>query len=307
MGINRLFSQIYGNVGINIQDTSSSMATIIKTYCNNSYRDILRRLNYSNINLSYQLSLVSGTQDYALPNDFGKELYVRDATNLSNIPFISFQQLVETYPESLTSSGTVERYTIFRDSVLKQPTSSSLITVVSSSSADTSQTMHIKGTDSNGVELIEDITLTGTSNAVSTNSFVSIRSISKSATTTGTVTVTSNSGAVTVALFGPSDLTYSVMKIRFHYIPSAAATFDIPYYVKPYLLVNDLDVPLIDCADGIELGATAQAWAYKRQFAKSREYERLLEKWIIDELWDIENSPNRTTLLNPIPYDRDDI
>lgn len=307
MGINRNFSTIYGNVGANIQDTSTATSSIIKTYCNNAYKDILRRLNYSGLNLSYQLSAVSGTQDYVLPNDFGKELYVRNASTLQYIPFISLSELVGIYPESLNSSGEVQRYTVFRDVSRNQPSAASIITVVSSSSADTSQVIHIKGSDANGIELSEDVTLTGTSSAVSTNTFNKIRSISKSTTTTGTVTVTSNSGAVTIALLGPSDTSYSVNKIRFHYIPSSAATMDVPYYVKPYNLVSDYDFPVIDCADGIELGATAQAWRYKRQFAKAQEYDRLFEKWIIDEAWDMENHPNRTHLSNPKPYDRDDI
>lgn len=304
--LNRLFSTIYSNVGANIQDTSSAMQTIIKTYCNNSYFEILRRLNWNSVNISYQISVTAGTRDYILPNDFGKELYVHDSTNNKNIPFISLVKLVEDFTDTISSSGNVGRYTIFQDVVRAQPSSASTLSLVSSSASDTNQSVRIKGTDSNDVEIDETVALNGTTTATSSNSFKEIRSISKTASTTGRITITSNSGAVTNAILSPADLDYKLTKIRLHYNPSNSLTLNVPYYRRPYPLSNDNDTPIIPCADGIELGAIAQAWRYKRQFAKAQEFERLFEKWIVDVAWDQENQPNQTHQFNPKPYSRDD-
>lgn len=302
---NKLFVTIYGNVGTNIQDTSSAMATIIKVYCNNSYREILRRLNWDFINHNYEISAVAGTQDYVLPSNFGKEVYLRDSTNLRYIPFISFSELAEKFSDTLSSQGTVDRYTIINDVVRNQPSSASTLSFVSSSSADTSQSVRVKGTDSNDIELDETISLNGTTPVPSTNSYKEIRSITKSATTTGRITCTSNSGAVTNAIMAPADLDYKVKKLRLHSIPGNALTLSFPYHFEPYPLSNDNDVPVMDCADGIELGATMMAWRYKRQFAKATEYERMFEKWVVDAAWNMENMPNRTHLINPKTYDRE--
>ena len=302
---NKLFSTIYGNVGTNIQDTSSAMATIIKVYCNNAYREILRRVNWDGINPSYQFTLVIGTQDYNLPTNFGKELYCYDNTNKLYIPFISLTELAEKFTDTLASQGEVSRYTTFLDNVRVQPSSASTLSISSSATGDTTQTVHIVGEDSNNVELSEDVTLNGASAQTSSNTYLTIRSITKGASTTGRITVTSNAGAVTNAVLQPADLDYKVKKIRFHYIPGAAITIRLPYHVRPTALSDDNDVPMFDCADGIELGATASSWRYKRQMGKAQEFERLFEKWIIDSAWDKENQPNQTHLINPKTYERD--
>lgn len=304
--INRTFSTIYGNVGTNIQDSSSAMATVIKTYCNNSYFEVLRRVNWRSIKPDYQITVVAGTQDYILPSDFGKELYVYDTTNLRYLPFVSLEQLAEQFATSLASQGTSDRYTIFNDVVRKQPTSASTLSFASSSTGDTSQSVRIKGTDANDIEVDETITMNGTTAVPTTLTYKSIRSITKSASTTGRITATSNSAAVTVAVLAPADLDYKVKKLRLHYIPGSGLTLNVPYNINPYPLSSDYDAPIFACADGIELGATMQAWRYKRQFAKASEYERLFEKWIIDAVWNMENQPNQIHLINPKTADRDD-
>lgn len=306
MNENKLFLNIYTNVGSDIQDTTATMATHIKRYCNEGYRAILKRFNWDGINPDHTIAIVAGTQDYVLPGDFGKEMYVYDATNLRYVPFIALIELSEKFADSLSAQGLAERYTIFRDVVRKQPTSASILTVVSSDNNDTTQTVRIKGTDANDVEVDESVTLTGTTNAVTTGTFKSIRSISKSAATVGRVTITSNSAAVTNAVLALADLDYKVLKLRVHQIPNNAATWRVPYHVRPYPLSNDNDVPVVDCADGIELFARMRAWQYKRQYGKAGEVERAYEKWLNDAAWDLENQPNQPHLLNPKPYPRDD-
>lgn len=302
---NKLFVTIYGNVGTNIQDTSTSTATVIKRVCNDAYREILRRVNWNNLNTTHQITTVAGTQDYILPSDFGKEKYVYDTTNRRDIPYISLDQLVQDFPDTIASTGQVDRYTTFLDIVRNQPSSASILTLVSSSAGDTSQVVRVKGTDSNDVELEESVSLTGTTNAVTTNTYKTIRSITKSAATTGRVTITSNGAAVTVAVLAPADLDYKVNKLRLHYIPSGVIVLNVPYFTRPYPLSNDYDVPVFDCADGIELFATAAMWRYKRQFQKAQEFERLAEKWLVDTAWDLENQPNQTHLIGVKPYPRD--
>ena len=301
---NKVFATIYGNVGTNVQDTSSSMATVIKQYCNNAYFEILRRVNWTAIKPDYQFSTVAGQQDYILPSDFGKELYLHDATNLLYIPYISLSELAEKYPSALSVQGTVDVYTIFDDTTRKQPTSVSALSVVSSSSVD-AVSVRVKGTDTNDVEVDETITLNGVTPVASTNSYKSVRNISKSASTTGRVTITSNGAAVTIAILASADLDYKVKKLRLKDIPSTVLTLSLPYYIRPYPMSSDYDVPVFDCADGIELQATAASWRYKRQFSKAQEFERLFEKWLIDAAWDIENQPNQTHQLNVKTYDRD--
>lgn len=305
--LNRLFTTIVANVGNNIQDTSTSMATIIKTYANDTYFDILKRTNFKEIDYDYSFSTVAATQDYAMPSNFGKELSVYDATNKIPLDHIDYQLLIEQFVDSISSQGTVERYTIFSSPVRKQPTSASTLSITSSSALDTTQTIRIKGTDSNGVELDESVTVTGTSAAVSTNTYLKVRSITKSATTTGRITITSNAAAVTVAIMSPADLDYRVKIMRLHEVPSSVLTINVPYIILPYPLSNDYDTPVLDCSDVLELGTTAKAWRYKRQFSKAMDFQNLYEQGIQTLIWDKENQPNQPHFFNPKPYSRNDV
>lgn len=302
--MNRTFTTIKSNVGSNIQDTSTSTATVIGRYINDTYFDLLRRTNFNLVDDDYSFSTVSGTQDYVLPDNFKKELYVHDATNLRELAPVSLQDLAERYTSTLTTSDAPERYVILYKPVQKQPSSSSTLSIVSSSASDTTQTLFVRGISSS-VEITESITLTGTSTATSSNSFTEIISISKSAATAGKVTITSNAAAVTVAVIAPEVTDYRVSVIRFHQIPAGIYTIKMPYIINPSPLNNDYDMPLIDAADIIEKGATALAWKYKRQFAKAQEWSNDYEKSIIMFIWDRENSANKVTLFNPKPYSRD--
>lgn len=303
--INRNFVNIYGNVGNNIQDTSTNMQTIIKTYCNDIYFDILRRTNWEQVNDNFTINTVAGQSDYPLPADFGKEIYVYNATQLKQLPPIDMQELVRDYADGINSQGEVQRYLIVEKPVRNQPSSASTLSLVSSSASDSTQSVRIKGIDSNSIEIEETVTLTGTTPVATTNSYSGIKAIGKSATTTGTITITSNSGAVTVAMLAPADIAYKVRCLRAHYTPTGVITLSVPYVINPYPLSSDYDQPVFDCADVIELGATMKAWRYKRQMAKANEYERQYERALDTLIWNKENQLSRPHLMGILPQDRD--
>jgi hypothetical protein len=100
--INRLYSTIKSNVGSNIQDTSSAMGTIIGRLVNDVYFDILRRINWERLNEDYSFTLTD--QDQVLPEDFGKEITVWDATNLSEIERTNIQVEVKDYVPTIDTS-----------------------------------------------------------------------------------------------------------------------------------------------------------------------------------------------------------
>lgn len=303
---NRIFVNIYGNVGTNIQDTSTGTQSVIKNYVNDIYFDVLKRINWQDIDDNYTFNTVAGQQDYVLPNNFGKEVYVFNSSTNTEIASITMQELVRDYASSLSLSGDVTRYTILNKQVRQQPTSSSVLAIVSSDASDSTQVVRVKGTNSLGVELDETVTLTGTTPVNTANAYTEVRSITKSAITTGYVTVTSNSGVVTVAVLSAAHLAYNVTVVRLSYIPSSVQTIAMPYLIRPLPMVSDYDQPVIDCADVIELGATMKAWRYKRQFSKATDYERQYEKAIDTLIWDKENSFNQGHFFGILPYPRDD-
>jgi len=109
----RDFSVMKDNVASRVQNTTNSMKTLIGQWVNRRYFQILRSINWEYINEDYTVTTVAGTQDYALPTDFGKEMYAVDSTNNTNLKKIDFEEIVRNYSASLTTAGYPERYAIF--------------------------------------------------------------------------------------------------------------------------------------------------------------------------------------------------
>lgn len=304
--MNKDFTTIKSNVGSNIIDTSAAMGTIIGRFANKRYFQILRAINWQNVYYDYTFNTVAGTQDYVMPDDFGKELVVRDTTNGVELARVDYQYLITNYPDSIEDTGTVGRYTIYEDTVKEQPSSASTISITSSSASDTTQTIRIRGIVS-GSETSEAVTLNGTTAVVSTNSYTRIKAISKSAVTVGRITATSNSGAVTLSVMAPkiTESRYKLMKL--HYVPASVITVSVPYITKPLPMVEDNDYPVLDIADLIELGAEADAWRYKRQFAKAQQVDMMFAMELQQYIYDQENQPNEVSQFRPVTYDRDNL
>lgn len=303
--INRIFSDMVSNVGSNIQDTSSAMQTIIKRYVNDTYFDFLRRINHQAANYNYTVSIISSQQDYPLIYDFGKEMYVYDATNQKQLSYISSTDIIENFPESLSVVGTADKYTIINSPIRKSLPGAEKLLIASDSASDTTQLVRIKGIDSNDIEINESVTLVGTTPQQTTATFKDIRAISFDSVRTGTVTITSSSTSTVVAIVASGVLDYKIKLLRLFQIPGYSATYKIPYIINPLPLSTNYDTPIIDCSDILELGATMRAFKYKRQFSKAQEYERSYESSIVQFIWDKENQPNQIKQFNPKTYDRD--
>lgn len=303
--MNKPFTTIKTNVANDIQDTSTAMLTLIGVWSNNRYFQILRAINWENIRTDYTISVTSGTQDYALPEDFGKEVYILDTTNGNEIGIVTLGDLVRDYPSSITTAGTVQRAVITDDTVLAQPTSSSVIAISTTSASDTTQTVLVRGISS-GIETSESVTLNGSS-VNTTNSYTRIKAISKSANTVGKISGTSNSAAVTIFTMSPKVNESRVKKIKFHYSPASSLTVSLPYIVKPLPMTESYDYPVIDIADIIELGTKADAYRYKKQFAKASVLESLFMNGLADIIWEKENQPNKVTQYNPTTYNVDNL
>ncbi|MHA1853882.1 MAG: phage adaptor protein [Candidatus Heimdallarchaeaceae archaeon] len=214
--MSRTLSTMRTNVGVNVQDTSSTFGTYINTWINKRYQQILRRINWNYINEDYTISVVAGTQDYVLPTDFKTPLYAVDITNGNRLTYVDPQDLADNYPSGLTSSGSALRYTIFNSD---------------------------------------------------------------------------------------DDSKY----LRLHYNPNSSFTLALPYIVKPDALTNDSDTNVLDIEDLIEQGATADAWRFKRQFAKARVIEALFEKELAEYIFAQENQQDRRIMFKPDVYNRDNL
>ena len=90
--------------------------------------------------------------------------------------------------------------------------------------------------------------------------------------------------------------------VRLYPTPSQVITILMPYQVAPTDLSGDTDVPIMDCDYEVEIGATAEAWRTKRQFAKAADFDRQFDEHINHMIWRRENQPNKVTQFSPTTY-----
>lgn len=301
--MNKTFTSMKTAVGNQIQDTSADMLTLIGGYLNDRQTEIKQRLKnclMQTARLDYSVS--ASTEDIVLPEDCGEIISVLDKTNQLQLEEITNQQWVNKYYGSIDTSGTVSRYMVYDSHVRAQPSADGVVTVVSSSAADTTQTIYVRLIDANGRETSESITLTGTTPANGTLTASRILGISKSAVTAGSITITRDT--VTLAVMSPDVVISRVKLLRFASAPVSAFTCEI-IYVQDFLpMKNAYDYPFIDCCEALEAGATADAWRFKRQFQKASDYEQIYEKKVANIAYNYEAHPNKVTMFNPMTYNR---
>ena len=305
MASNKRFIDIVSNASNEVRDTSSSFATILKVYVNNRYLDIINRLatlQLFEMERTKTLATIANQRTYPMPLDFGDIMSVVDTTSNRQLDIISEQEWIQRYGSALVTTGVP--FCVIQNgegNVLNQPSSSSKLTFVSSSASDTTNVGFIRGI-SGSAEFYESINLSGTTSGQSSNNYDYILQLTKDTATTGAVTFTYSTGGAVASVISPESLIQRNRTIGFHYIPSGIYSIDIRYKrdIKP--MVSNNDTPIIDIADGIELGAKADAWRNKRQVGTAADFENRYELWL-DRYINQRMAPG-THQFDVTPYDR---
>lgn len=227
-------------------------STTDTTYINANYAlntALVKRLTQQNwrfmLHKAQTFALVAGTTDYALHPMLDRLLYVYDRTArryFSEVP----RRQVEGGGFRWNEQSDGQHFALWGVSpVQAQPTSASVVTIVSSSAADTgsSKAITIYGDTADGFTS-DSITPTGTTPAAGTVSFLAggITGVTKGAAWTGTLTATANSAAVTVLKLFGSEYGRFYPVFRTLFTPTAANTLEYQFYRKPRPFAADNDV-----------------------------------------------------------------
>lgn len=157
------------------------------------------------------------------------------------------------------------------DSTLEQVKQPSVITISSSTTADTNIPVTIFGTVSGypDYEIITTNASNGTTTVAGSKSFSFVERITKNAATTGRITCTANTANVTVGVLPVGNTTTgpNYSKIQLYPLPNAVFPINCFYYKLPYQLVNDGDISELgeEFSEAIILLATAKLKAEQNQ------------------------------------------
>ncbi len=186
----------------------------------------------------------SGDQLYTLHQEFHRPAYFFNRTTRKYLVEVPMRSLGQTASRWNTDSGPPDRF-MFRGKtgIQAQPTSGSVVRIVSSSASDTTaaKAIIVRGVTASGVTT-ESITPNGLTPVSGTTTFTKILGVQKSADWVGTMTMTTNSAAVTNLVLFPTEYGRSYQQI---FLLKCNDTNEIEYqfYRQPTPFVNTYDVP----------------------------------------------------------------
>jgi len=186
-------------------------------------------------------ALVSGQKNYALHSEYGRPLYFRNVTEDKDLVEVPFRNYEPSYTDEQF------RFVLWnRSPVAAHPSSASPLSIVSSASGDTSasRAINVRGMTADGMAS-EAIAPNGTTPVASTNTYLpgGLIRVSKVGTWTGTMTMTSNAGAVTNLKLLAAEKARTYQQIRMLWTPSAVDEIEYQFFRNPTSLDDDDAVP----------------------------------------------------------------
>ena len=187
----------------------------------------------------------AGTRLVALNQYVGRLLHVWDPTAHTFLPMMPRRQWEA---QSVDRTNASDFNGIIYGSywpVAAQPSTATVLTIVSSSALDTGSSYQVlvRGLDSDGEVQVETIDATGTVTASGAVEFLHVLGVTKIGTWVGTMTL--KVGATTMLALGPSQYGKQYPTIEFVEKPSAARTFSYTFTRNPNVLTEDNDIPEI--------------------------------------------------------------
>lgn len=258
----------------------SSLSTLVRDTSINAFITDCLNLTLSEIHYAHPwswlrrkttFSTVVDQEDYRLDEEVDRIALLRRRSPPVKLKYLPDRLFYRTVPDPEDRGSGVSKWyrqweeTGFTASLAVNDT----LQVLSSSSADGSGfSVRIIGHDANGVLLGETLTLNGTTAVTSTNTFQSatLLRVSKSANTTGVITVRRTTGATVLIRLSPLEANPRSKIISLYPFPSAVVTMSLEYYERFHPLVADADVPQLDPQWNWVLyqGALQHLWMYKQ-------------------------------------------
>ena len=262
----------------NVRDYVSSMVreTQVGSLVDSNINLILMEMhtvsNWTWLRRKTTFSTVADQESYNLDEEVDRVAFLRERTSPRKFLFVPDPAFYAAIPNPEdVGSGTPIYYRLWEETGFRaQPAAAEKVTVVSSSAADTSTfTVRIVGREStNNLQVAETITLNGTTAVASTSTYAidGLLSLSKSAATTGTITVAGQTSATTMGLMAPLDLSPRQKRLSFSPPPSSVVTVYLEYYERLRPLTADSDVPQMDHRWNWVLiaGVLSKMWVYKQ-------------------------------------------
>lgn len=234
----------------------------------------------------YSFSSVSSQETYYLPSDFDKPSKIFDYTNNIELSWITREEYVSSSLSSVSAgdTGIPQDAMLYGISAVSRVNAAAFTVKVNSSSASDNSgiTIRFEGwLDSAktilGYENVVVSTASPTTYVAGTVSFYGLTRITKSADTTGYISIQDNSSNL-LATIAPYDRQSRYPVLYLGLIPNSVNSYRIMYKRTVKKMVDDNDYPFIDCGDFLIM------YAYGYSLSQEKESERRAQ-----QIWDKAN------------------
>ena len=264
------------------RSNDADYTTKIHDWVNLSHDTVFKSYDYwQELQSLFTFSSVASQEVYFLPSDFDKPFRLFDNTNNLKPTWITREEYYDANISNISSaqSGVPQNVMLYGAAAISViPSSSFTLQAKSSSNSDnTGIIVRAEGwLDANKTILgYEDITInTGSPMTYATatvpTTFYGITRLTKSADTTGYITIANNSSAV-LATIAPNDRQSRYVNLYLGLIPAGIYSYTLMYKRTIKKLVDDNDYPFMDCDDFLILNAYGYALTQEKETAERAE------------------------------------
>lgn len=248
------------------------------------------------------LTTEANVGEYALSPlvDTSKLINMYSADRRWSIKIISRREFQERFSDaSLVTGDPVIAYLSGYSPFNKQPSSASVLTLVSTSVNDTS-IVTLDGLDANGVLIREEVTLDGVNPVITANQFTRVLGKSTNSYLSGIVTITSNGGLVTNVVISPRDRQGLFPKLTFYPMPSEGAMlyYDAAIRLPPLVTDNDMSLIPEHYHDALEDYCMYRGYRHKKDSQNANIALAAFKERVQEAVADDSSGPSREVIVN---------
>jgi len=236
------------------QPTGSALETMVKVLVNGEYQRVLSAGNIPHESRVFTLTTVADTYQYGFPLYVKKVLNIEDPTNKKFVYYENARFFDKNYPGTTESGTPTFAFPLGVRGVQANPAADGVLSLVSDSSDDAGSNFKIRvtGYNTSGVLVTEQVTMNGTTEVNTSNSFDStlglervVKEPATNSTFAGNITVTDSSGN-TLLVMPVWWLSPDYQWVQFHPRCGSAVTYNVRSEMRKPPLVNDTDWPAFD-------------------------------------------------------------
>jgi hypothetical protein len=290
-------SQMRGQVGRHIGDTTSTRNTKIDEWLNLHYADLAAQLRWPQLLRGSEktLTFTAGDKFLYLPKEVSELYFIIPGSPIEEVPHQTIEMFFKRHLNLVDTQGRFVNYADAGEFGRRRefPTTAQRLSVQNiGAAASETQTVLIHGlvqvgSTTESTEIIETVSLTGSSAVNTTNSFTDLYQVSCAGTQTGYIQVTEQSDAtVLFTVVEPGEVTSRYKRLRLGYVADGSGTYTLYYKRHVRKLTADNSTPELPIARVLVELAIASQFTQERKWQGAATLHQQRAQEMLAHIWE---------------------